>query len=469
MPHGLGLGRAHGVAAVAQGLGHGVDHIVRQRGDKGDDHHAHDQARRQGGLGHRILIAQHHRDLTQEGPHGQKREETVDHSGHARENLERRLGPGAQARARVLRQIDRRHQADGGSHQHGDQGDQGRAGEQGHRAEGAGLAHLVGANGDLRAPVQPEQEFMNAPVDRGEEADRFKQEREHDPQRGEDGDGRGHHQGQPDHALHPVARPEPGANAGAGEGEAADREGEGDACRAPAEQVFPGAQGQGGRADFLGVAAGEPFIEGERAGVRDEQLAPFAGRAPVFETGPGADPGDSVRRTGRHRDGDAIATRLAFSGDFIALGGQGSERAQIALGVAAFAFRAEHLVPGGQGFRLDLKRLLSQRLVFGIPRQLRLVFPDQRRRLTLELAQGQRVDEAGAEQAVQGQQDEGRQAGPERQIIPVIIGQGVQPGRTTIGRRDSAAPTDQKSDRCQHQKGEDSEKRGLHETTWSGS
>ena len=88
------------------------------------------------------------------GRDGQGGEEAEHHGRHAGEDLEDRLGDGAEARRGVLGHVDRREQADRAGDQHGDQRDQHGADEQRHGAEGAGLADLVRAHRGLRRPLQ---------------------------------------------------------------------------------------------------------------------------------------------------------------------------------------------------------------------------------------------------------------------------------------------------------------------------
>ena len=73
---GFGLGRAQPQRAVAHGLGHGVDDVVRQRADEGDQHDPHHEARGHHG-GARLHDAQPFvaEDLEQHRPHRQQREQ----------------------------------------------------------------------------------------------------------------------------------------------------------------------------------------------------------------------------------------------------------------------------------------------------------------------------------------------------------------------------------------------------------
>ena len=65
-----------------------------------------------------------------EGGHGQRGEEAVDHGRDAGEDLENRLGEGAEARRGVVRKVDRRHQPDRRGDEHGDERDEQRADEE---------------------------------------------------------------------------------------------------------------------------------------------------------------------------------------------------------------------------------------------------------------------------------------------------------------------------------------------------
>ena len=90
-------------------------------------------------------------------------------------------------------EIDGRHQAQRDGHRHGDDGaDEDRAPEQRHRPERARGTNLIGADRCLRAPLQAGEEFHWR--HQLEEADRFKDQRQHDAERGEDRHNRRHQQ-----------------------------------------------------------------------------------------------------------------------------------------------------------------------------------------------------------------------------------------------------------------------------------
>lgn len=106
----------------------------------------------------------------------------------------------------------------GGGHGHGDQSNQKRAGEDRDGAERPTARDLVLADGDLRLPIQPEEELERR--DPIEEAQRFNQKRQNNAKRGQNGNqGAGDHQTAQD-ALRAVARPELRANAAGGENQA---------------------------------------------------------------------------------------------------------------------------------------------------------------------------------------------------------------------------------------------------------
>ena len=107
----LGLGGAEAVGAVAQGLRHGVDDVVGQRGDERDEHHAHDEARRQH-AGRRDAEPDRGAKVADERPEGDEREEAVDDGRDAGQDFQQRLDDRAHVPAGVLRHVDRREQSD---------------------------------------------------------------------------------------------------------------------------------------------------------------------------------------------------------------------------------------------------------------------------------------------------------------------------------------------------------------------
>src|SRR3546814_7616250 len=73
--------------------------------------------------------------------------------------------------------------ADGNGHGHGDKRDDQGAEEDRHGAEGALACHLVGADRDLRLPVEAEQELAQGYT--VEEPERLEEQRNHDTERGD--------------------------------------------------------------------------------------------------------------------------------------------------------------------------------------------------------------------------------------------------------------------------------------------
>ena len=156
----------------------------------------------------------------QERPHGQGGEEAVDHRRHPGQNLQQRLDHRPRAAPGVFRQIDGRQKSDRRGHAHGDRHDQQGAREQGHGAECPGRSHLVGADGDLGAPLGSEQEVEDR--DPLEKAEGVEGQGGDDADRRQNGDGGTDEQGAVHPAFHPVARACLGTDLGHGEQTAQD-------------------------------------------------------------------------------------------------------------------------------------------------------------------------------------------------------------------------------------------------------
>ena len=127
-----------------------------------------------------------HADIADERGHGQSGEKTVDHGGDAGQDLQQGFGDGPEFRIGIFREIDRRDQADGDRHDHGDAGNEYGAGKDRNSAEGPN-AHLIGADGHLRAPLQAKKKIANGNLLK--KADGLKQHRQNDADGGEDGEG----------------------------------------------------------------------------------------------------------------------------------------------------------------------------------------------------------------------------------------------------------------------------------------
>ncbi len=184
-------------------------------------------------------------EVADERRHGQRGEEAVDDGRHAGQDLQDRLGRGAELVGRVLGEVDRGQQAERHRDRHRDHGDQQRAGEQRHRAEAAGRGDLIGADRGLRAPLEAEQELADRHL--LEEADRFEQQREDDPGGGQDRDRSRQQQRRRDPALDPVAGAkarldpaEPDRHCRDGERQRADHEGDRADAVEPAPEVGRG-------------------------------------------------------------------------------------------------------------------------------------------------------------------------------------------------------------------------------------
>src|SRR5690606_37139791 len=114
--------------------------------------------------------------------HGQGGEEAENHGWNARQDLEDRLRPGAKAGCRVLREVDRREEAERPGDKNGDERDEQCARQQRNETERRPDLALVGAERRLRIPFRAEEEFGDgrSALERGveEKAVRFPDDRE---------------------------------------------------------------------------------------------------------------------------------------------------------------------------------------------------------------------------------------------------------------------------------------------------
>ena len=182
--------------------------------------------------------------MTDHRRHGQGGEEAINHGGDAGENLQDRLGDGADARRGVLGHVDRRHQPYRHRHHHGDEGDEKGAGEERYGAKGTGG---VAGEGRLRIPVQAEEEIADR--DHREELDRLKEQRQHDPQRGQDRHQGAQHERDAQHPFHPVACPQFAVDLAARIQQAGDAEGGAQSEQAELRQFMKVGIDGGGVAD----------------------------------------------------------------------------------------------------------------------------------------------------------------------------------------------------------------------------
>ena len=209
----------------------------------------------------------------QERRDGQRGEEPVDHCRNARENLQQGFGDSPDALGGIVRKIDRRHQADGSRHDHGDEGNQQRSDEQRHGAEdvlvhGARLGTRAGESA-LRRPVQAKQELEERNF--GEKQQGFHDQRHDDADGGQDRDDRAGYQHEPHDAFDDVT----GAESG-GDGPVPVKEPGRGKCRTEYgdQQDARGMDAAvGGRGSFLGrVREADETAECDRLGVADERL-----------------------------------------------------------------------------------------------------------------------------------------------------------------------------------------------------
>ena len=105
--------------AVAELLGHGAHRVLGDGGDGRDQHHAHDQARPRATL----KMSTPDPDVLEQRREEGQREEPEDDGRDAREHLERGLEDVADARPRVLAQVDGRAEPAGESDDAGPEGD----------------------------------------------------------------------------------------------------------------------------------------------------------------------------------------------------------------------------------------------------------------------------------------------------------------------------------------------------------
>ena len=222
----LRLRGAEAVGAFAQRLRHGVDDVVRQRGNERNEHHAHDETGRQHarrGNGETDMAA----GITQERSEGDQREEAVDDGRYAGEDFQQRLRDRAHLPAGVLGHIDGREQADRHGDEQRDERDVQGAPEQWQQAELAFAGAGVARRREARIPLGAEEEAQR--VDHPEEVDALEQHRANDADGRQDGHRGREDQSGKDDVLDPVARPQLGMHAPVGIEEAQQREANGGA------------------------------------------------------------------------------------------------------------------------------------------------------------------------------------------------------------------------------------------------
>src|SRR5215213_5108565 len=122
----LTFGRAERVGAFPQGKRHRVDGVLAHRGDRRDDHHAHDKPG--GDRVERLYTGK--QAVPEERGDEREREVPVYHRRYAGQDLERRLEPLPQAPRGVLAEVDGREQAYRERHGHRDEGRHQRAVDQ---------------------------------------------------------------------------------------------------------------------------------------------------------------------------------------------------------------------------------------------------------------------------------------------------------------------------------------------------
>src|SRR5215208_1438565 len=166
----LAPGRAERVGAFPQGERHRVDGVLAHRGNRRDDHHAHDEAGRDRVEG----LYAGEQAIPEERCDERQGEVPVDHRWHTGQDLERRLEPPPQVPRGVLAEVDGREQAHGKRHGYGDDGRHQRAVDERQDTEFA----------LRRRPLRRGQKLHRG--DLQEEPRGLLEEHDHDPDRGED-------------------------------------------------------------------------------------------------------------------------------------------------------------------------------------------------------------------------------------------------------------------------------------------
>src|SRR5690554_5692666 len=204
---GFGAGCAQPQRTVTQRLRHSGDDVVRQRGNKGNNHQAHYHPGSQG-AGGPYLDAQQLAGGGKEGADGNQGKYPVDDGRDAGQNLDHRLGRVAKPGRSILGHVDGSHQSQRDCHQHGDDADHKGAPQQRQQSVFA-VGGAGAAEGRIPLGAKEKVGWRNE----SEEVEGFADHRQHNADGGENGRGRAQQQQAAHHALDMMARLEAGADA----------------------------------------------------------------------------------------------------------------------------------------------------------------------------------------------------------------------------------------------------------------
>ena len=152
-------GRPEPAGAFTESFRYGVDSVIRERRNVGNDHDADHHSRREGGFGGSFHVEQQTQapDEGADSKHGKK---TIDNGGDSRECFKDRFKDMSAPAAGIFREINGRKQSRGHGDKHGNQGNHQRSTDYRQGTKMAAGPHLSGVHGHLRTPCMSEEEFQ---------------------------------------------------------------------------------------------------------------------------------------------------------------------------------------------------------------------------------------------------------------------------------------------------------------------